>query len=200
MLKVIWIYLCIFILCIIFKLLGQRCQSQVSLNMESPWQNNPNKFPCGREQITQETEMTLHAWWFVYTLGVTYQCLCKPWSLSSLTRFVSGEETDWFKWSGANPPPHPCVSLIKVTHDSWVKPTLLRGIGLQFYHSFPFTAVEQQMAALLMYPTPPRICIGLLEQECNVRGQIKSEVGCLLHGWLPPLALKLPSSLLSTFH
>lgn len=103
--KAVWIYLYTFILGIIFKLSGQRCQRQASLNMESPWQNNPNKFPCGRKQITQETEMTLHAWWFVYTQGVTYQCLCELWSLSLLTRFVSGEKTGRFKWFGANPPP-----------------------------------------------------------------------------------------------
>lgn len=148
--------------------------------------------------MTQETEMTFHAWWFVYTRRVTYQCPCEPWSPSILTRFVSGQETDWF---GANPAPtpSPCVGLIRVTHDSWVKPTSLRGIGLQFYHSLPFNAIEQ-MAALLVHQPPPCTCKGLLEQEGNVRGQIKSGVGRRLHGWLPPPALQLPSSLLNTFH
>ncbi len=105
MLKAIWIYMYTFFLGIIWE----RCQCQVCLNMESPRWNNPNKFPCGRKQITQETEMTFHVWSFVYNLGVTYQCLCEPWSLFLLTGFVSREETDQ---SGANPVPTPLVSAL----------------------------------------------------------------------------------------
>lgn len=134
----------------------------------------------------------------LFTRWELHHCLRETWSPRCLlTRFVSGEEADRF---GANPVPTllprrsppaspPRVSLIRVTHDSWVKPTLLRGIGLQFYHSFPFNAAKQQMSGLFMRPAlGRRTRAGLPQQEGNLRGQIKSGVGCLLHGWLPPLA------------
>ena len=50
------------------------------------------------------------------------------------------------------------------------------------------------------HQTPPLTYRGLHKNEGNVRGQIKWGVGCLVHGWLPPLALKTLSSLLNTFH
>lgn len=105
----------------------------------------------------------------LFTRWELHHCLRETWSPRCLlTRFVSGEETDRI---GANPVPTllprrsppaspPRVSLIRVTHDSWVKPTLLRGIGLQFYHSFPFNAAKQQMPGLFMRPAlwPPHSC------------------------------------------
>lgn len=108
---------------------------------------------------------------------VVSQCLCEP-------LFTLGEKQSDLAQSQSPPSPL-CVSLIRVTPDSWVKPTWLTGIGLQFYHSFPFNAVEQQMAALFTHQTPPH---GLLEQEGNVGGQIKSGVG-LSAAWVtaPPL-------------
>lgn len=127
-------------------------------------------------------QATFNSWLFVYISVFAWAIISR---LYRLTFVFLGKKTEWF---GANPVPTlpSSVSLIRVTRDSWVKPTLLRGIAPQFYHSFPFNAVEQQMAALLIvHQTPPRTCMGLLEQEGNVMGQIKSGVGCLLHGWLP---------------
>lgn len=80
MVKAIWINLHSSSWGIIFKLSGERCQCQDCVNTKSPWQNSPNKFPCGRKRITQETELTFHAWAFVCTQGVTYKCLCELWA------------------------------------------------------------------------------------------------------------------------
>lgn len=65
-----------FILGIVLKLLGQRCQCQICLNTESPRQNNPNKFPCGRKQITQG-ELSMRDHLFTHA-EFTDECLCGP--------------------------------------------------------------------------------------------------------------------------
>lgn len=104
-LKAIWIYLHTFIPGIIFKLSGQRCQRQVCLNMESPWQNNPSKFPCGRKQ-TRRLSMRDHL--FTHR-EVTRQCLCEPWSPSVLYIHFWGRNR--LIWS-TSPSPTPFVSAL----------------------------------------------------------------------------------------
>lgn len=180
---------------IFFKLFERRCRCQTYLNMESPEQNHPSKFPHGKKHSTQETDMTemivcLHAGYYISVCESQYL------HIHALDSCLGKKGTD-LEHTQFSPPQ--CAILIRVTHDSWVKATLLRETGPQFYHSLPFGAVAQQMTAFLMCQTAPNNCMGLFKQEGNVRGQIKSGVGCLIHGWLPPLALKFLSSLLNTF-
>ncbi len=101
-------YLYTFIRGIIFKLSGQRCQRQVSPNTESPWQNNPNKFPCGRKQITQELGWlsTHHDDLFTHTelhISVSHD-LCLYW----LVLFLRKKQTDL----SDSKQPHPPVSAL----------------------------------------------------------------------------------------
>lgn len=94
--KAVWIYLHTFILGIILKPLGQRCQCHVCLNTESPRHNNPNKFPCGRKQITQG-ELSMRDHLFTHTQSYRWVFVwannSSPPPLLSFAGFVSGEET-----------------------------------------------------------------------------------------------------------
>lgn len=74
------------------------------------------------------------------------------------------------------PPPFPllCDSLIRVTHDSWVKPTLMRGIGLRYHHSFPINSVKQQVAAPLKHQTP--LVQGSLDKWVIYRGELSQDL------------------------
>lgn len=76
------------------KPLGQRCQCHVCLNTESPRHNNPNKFPCGRKQITQG-ELSMRDHLFTHTELQMSVCVGQqfPPPLLSFTGFVSREET-----------------------------------------------------------------------------------------------------------
>lgn len=127
---------------IFFKLFERRCRCQTYLNMESPEQNPTQaNFPMAKSTVHKKHDMTemivcLHAGNYISVCESQYL------HIHALDLCLRKKGTD-LEHTQFSPPQ--CVILIRVTHDSWVKATLLRETGLQFYHSFLFGAVAQQI-------------------------------------------------------
>jgi len=110
--------------------------------------------------------------------------VAKPRAPSSLfTRSVSllGKKTTRFVSERARsgfPPPHPPTPFVSALLGSLVtaewSPHYCEELACNFHHSISFQCRANNKR---QHRTPPRTCMGLLEQEGNVRGQIKSGVG-----------------------
>lgn len=172
---------------IISKLSGTKMSTPSLSKHGKPSTKQPKQnVPVAESKLHEEPKMTFHEWSFVYKRGeVAYPCLLRSHelrapSLLAAFRFWGRKRPDL--WASERdrvpPPPHPPTPFVSALLGSLVtaewSPHYCEELACNFHHSISFQCRANNKR---QHRTPPRTCMGLLEQEGNVRGQIKSGVG-----------------------
>lgn len=171
---------------------GQRWKTpSLHKHRKPPWRKQPKQLsPRAESELHQKLQwLSMHD--HLFTRWELHHCLWGDMiAVCLLTRFASGEETDRFGTNSVPTPhiPHPLIvsALLGSLMTAERSPHYWEELACSFTTHLPLNAAKQQMSAPFMRQTLPSTRLGLVEQEGNVRGQIKSGVGCLLHGWVTP--------------